>query len=206
MLRNEGERLRKVIVCTPEKEYFKAKNLKAHNISELADKERAKNQHNELKRILRNSGSIVIDVPELENHPNSVFTRDTAVCTPHGYIKLRMGLETRRGEENWMAKILDSLGEPMVGSVENPGTAEGGDIILAGKVAFLGHSLRTNSEGIKQISKILKSMNYEIRIAHLPNKYLHIGGAMSVIGPENVICCKNVFQEDFFKGFNVIEI
>jgi len=206
MLRSEGERLRKVIVCTPEKEYFRIDNLKAHNIEEIADKKKTRKQHNELKKILRNFGSIVIDVPEFQNHPNSVFTRDTAVCTPKGYIKLRMGLETRRGEEEWMSEILDSLGESLAGSIKEPGTVEGGDIILADKVAFIGHSLRTNKEGVKQISEILKSMNYEIRIINLPEHHLHIGGAMSMIGPENILCCKNVFPKVFFKGFEVTEI
>lgn len=206
MLGSEGEKLKKVIVCTPEKEYFKVKNLENHNIGEIADKDKAQKQHNELKRIIRNSGAIIIDVPELENHPNSVFTRDTALCTPRGYIQLRMGLESRRGEEEWMGEILNSIEEPPAGSIEAPGTVEGGDVILAGKVAFIGHSLRTNADGVNQISKILKSMNYEIRVAELSNKHLHIGGAMSLIGPETVICCKNVFQKDFFKGFEVIEI
>jgi len=206
MLRSEGERLRKVIVCTPEKEYFRIDNLKAHNIEEIADKKKAKKQHDELKRILRNFGSIVIDIPELQNHPNSVFTRDTAVCTPKGYIKLRTGLETRRGEKKWMSEILDSLGESLAGSIKEPGTVEGGDIILGGKVAFIGHSLRTNKEGVKQISEILKSMNYEIRVINLPEHHLHIGGAMTMIGPENILCCKNVFPKDFFKGFEVTEI
>ncbi|MCP2605048.1 arginine deiminase family protein [Candidatus Aminicenantes bacterium AH-873-B07] len=206
MLRSEGERLRKVIVCTPEKEYFKVDNLRAHNIEEIADKEKAKTQHDELKRILRNFGSEIIDIPELQNHPNSIFTRDTAVCIPYGYIRLRMGLETRKGEEEWMSEILNSLGESLVGSIKDPGTVEGGDIILGGRVAFIGHSLRTNSQGVKQISEILKSMNYEIRAANLPKNYLHIGGAMTMIGPENILCCKNVFPEDFFKDFEITEI
>ncbi len=44
----------------------------------------------------------MINIPELANHPNSVFTRDTALCTPNGYIKLRLGLESRQGEEEWI--------------------------------------------------------------------------------------------------------
>jgi len=35
---------------------------------------------------------------------------DAAIITPYGYIKARMGLETRRGEEEWMASFLKSLG------------------------------------------------------------------------------------------------
>jgi N-dimethylarginine dimethylaminohydrolase len=46
----------------------------------------------------------VIDIPELANHPNSVFTRDTALRTPRGYVKLRLGLESRQNEEEWIKK------------------------------------------------------------------------------------------------------
>jgi len=35
MLRNEGERLKRVVVCTPRKEYARVSNLEKHNIGEL---------------------------------------------------------------------------------------------------------------------------------------------------------------------------
>jgi hypothetical protein len=44
-------------------------------------------------------------------------------------------------KDSWMARILDSIGEPQAVSIDKPGTPEGGDIILAGAVAFVGHSL-----------------------------------------------------------------
>ena len=152
------------------------------------------------------SGVDVIDVPELEGHPNSVFTRDVSVITPQGYIKLRLGLPARRGEGEWMARVLDSRGEPCAGEIVEPGTVEGGDIILAGRVAFVGHSRRTNTGGVKQVSGMLKKMGYEIRTLSLMERYLHLGGAMSAIGPERILCCKDVFPDDFFKGFDVVEV
>ncbi len=206
MLRNEGDRLFKVIVCSPQTEYFHINDIKAHNIKEKPNKIKAKQQHNRLKFLLETFGSRVIDIPELAEHPNSVFTRDTAICTPDGYIKLRMGLETRKGEEYWMAQNLDVIGEPLFGNIDYPGTVEGGDVILGGAVAFIGYSQRTNEEGVKQISHILKRMNYETRVFEVPPPYLHLGGAMSIIGRDSVLCCKDVFPPDFFHGFNKIEI
>ena len=94
MLRNEGDRLTRVVVCTPREEYFRASDLKNHNITQLADRNLAIQQHDTLKSKIMEFGSEVIDIPELANHPNSVFTRDTALCTPNGYIKVRLGLDT----------------------------------------------------------------------------------------------------------------
>jgi len=37
MVRNEGERLKRVIVCTPRQEYARASNLEKHNIGDLGE-------------------------------------------------------------------------------------------------------------------------------------------------------------------------
>ena len=145
-------------------------------------------------------------IPELPGHPNSLFTKDTAVCTPEGYIKLNMGLPSRGGEERWMAEVLDEIGIPCCGVIEPPGTVEGGDIILAGNIAFVGHSNRTNREGIRQISKIFESMKVEVRVHIVPHPFLHIGGTMTLVNPETVLCVSNLFPAQFFAGFQCIEV
>ncbi len=206
MVRNEGEDLRRVVVSAPSREYFQVEKPEAHNIAEVADKSRAIEQHRQLRTILQKAGARVINLAELAGHPNSVFTRDTSLVTPGGYIKLRMGLRTRRGEEDWMAVALDLLGVRCAGAINPPGTAEGGDVILAGQVAFVSRSERTNRSGIRQLSRYLTGMNYEVRTLDLPPPHLHIGGAMSLIGPRIVLCCWNVFPKNFFQGFEVVEV
>jgi dimethylargininase len=194
-----------VVVCTPRDEYFKVSNLADHNINEVSDPGNTRKQHDRLKALMSERGAEVIDVRELAGHPNSVFTRDAALVTPHGYIRLRMGLPSRRGEDDWMAQILDSLGVPCAGEIRPPGTVEGGDVILAGSVAFLGKSERTNDEGMDQICALLKEMDYEPRVIEVAGS-LHIGGLMSAIGPERIVCCRDAFPEDAFKGFDAIEV
>ncbi len=126
MLKNEGERLKKVVVCSPKVEYFDVDDLTAHNFQELPDREKSIAQHTELRSVLKGFGADVIDIPELLGHPNSVFTRDTAISTPEGYIKVNLGLETRQGEEEWMTQRLNILGEPCVGAIAPPGWVKGG--------------------------------------------------------------------------------
>jgi len=206
MVKNEGDRLRRVVVCSPRREYFQVENPERHNIGEAADAAKAAAQHRELRAVLRLSGARVVNLHELTGHPNSVFARDAGLVTPLGYIKLRMGLRTRRGEEDWMASALDSLGVPCAGKIEKPGTVEGGDVILAGEVAFVGLSERTNRSGVGQLSRLLMNMGLEVRTLSLPLPHLHIGGAMSVIGPKTVVCCRRIFPHGFFDGFEVVEI
>jgi len=183
MLRNEGDRLSRVVLCTPRDEYFRVSNLEKHNIIQLADRNQAIQQHDMLKSKIMEFGSEVIDIPELANHPNSVFTRDTALSTPNGYIKLRLGLDTRQGEEEWMSQVLDSISEPCVGEIKS-----------------------TNDEGVRQVSDLLCTMNYEVRTIFLPDSILHLDKAMMVVGPNRILYCGELIPDEGLKGFDAIEI
>lgn len=206
LARNEGDRLRRVIVCAPRSEYFQVNNLKAHNIEAVADPVRAKEQHQRLRAALRGAGARVVNIQELRGHPNSVFARDASLVTPEGYIVLRMGLPTRRGEEASLARVLKALGVPRAGAIQPPGTVEGGDVILAGRVAFIGLSGRSNASGVQQLSHLLSKMGFEVRAIHLAAARLHLGGEMSLVGPETVLCYRGVFPRGYFEGFDIIEI
>ncbi|MCP3953969.1 MAG: amidinotransferase [Desulfobacterales bacterium] len=202
MLNNEGARLTRVVVCTPGDDYFNPDSLAEHNLTQLADRDLTLKQHAALKETLRLSGAEVMDLSGLPGHPNSVFTRDTALVTPKGYIKLRMGLDTRHNEEAWMAAHLDSIGMSFSGEIVSPGTVEGGDVILAGRVAFVGRTMRTNDEGIRQLSVLLEEMDYEIRIIPLPCTILHLDKAMMMTGPDSIIYCRELMAPEFLEGFD----
>jgi len=206
MLNNEGDRLTRVATCTPRKEFALASNNATHNIGHLGDPAAAVSQHDSLKAALRSYGCEVIDLSELRGHPNSVFTRDTSLTTPEGYVQLRLGLPSRLGEAAWMGETLVELGLPCVGRITAPGTVEGGDVVLAGDVAFVAHSVRTNQEGIRQLSAILKKMNYAIRVITLPDTILHLDRVLNTIGPKTLLYCSSIIPLEMLKGFDVVEI
>jgi dimethylargininase len=193
-------------VCSPRREYWQVGDPHAHNIREVADAQEAMEQHRGLRAVLAAGGAEVVDVPELSGHPNSVFTRDSSLCTPRGHIRLRMGLSTRRGEGPWMSRHLQAIGVPRIGGISEPGTVEGGDVILAGSVAFVGESERTNVAGIQQLSRLLSGMGFEVRVARIVPPRLHIGGAMSLVGPDRVLCCAGLFPAGYFDGFDTIVV
>lgn len=204
MLKNEGDRLTRVAVCSPQAEYFRVENLQAHNIREVANQERARVQHAALSSLLANHGVEVIDIGEFPGHPNSVFTRDMAVVTPKGYIRASMGISTRVGEDRWMAGALDRLGEPFAGAILPPGTLEGGDVVLAGPVAFVGHTNRTNPEGIRQLTDLFDRMGVEVRVCRLPEAYLHLDQAIGLLGPDRLMVCRNLFPWELFRGYQTV--
>lgn len=206
MVRNEGDRLVKVAVCAPKKEYFCVAEPGLHNIEQVANRDQAIKQHQEFCRIIQQAGVDVIKIPELSDHPNSVFTRDTCVCTPCGFIELRMGLASRQGEEHWMARFLEGVGYKKCGMIHEPGILEGGDIILAGNVVFIGRSRRSNDAGIHQLKGLLEVMDFEVRIADVPSPRLHIGGMMSMVGSKRILCCEELFPKNFFDGFETISV
>ncbi|TSA25667.1 MAG: amidinotransferase [Bacteroidetes bacterium] len=195
-----------LIVSPPGPAYFNVTDLARHNITKPTDPELAAQQHLTLVKTLEQTGCGVIYRPELPGHPNSVFTKDPIVCTPRGYIILRMGLPSRMGEELWMAEFLDKAGIPCIGSIRPPGTVEGGDVILAGKIAFLGRSTRTNRAGVRQIGDLLEKVGFEIRTAAVPAPFLHVGGAVSLVSPDTLLCVKGLFPDSFLDGFQRIEV
>jgi len=205
-LRHEADALKRVAVCAPREAYFQVADLAAQNLTALADRELAQAQHGALREALASSGAGVVALPELPDSPNCIFTQDAALMTPEGFIRLRMGLPARRGEPDWMAAALLDLGYPEVGAILAPGTVEGGDVILAGEVAFVGRSSRTNDAGVRQITALLARMGYEVRVTPVRGPSLHIGGTLSVVGPRQVLACEAAFPEGFFDGFEVLAI
>ncbi len=206
MLWDEGAPLRRVLVCAPGAAYREPGALAAHNLTARADAVQAALQHAALRAALTTFGAEVTLLDELPGHPNSVFVQDPALMTSEGYVRLRMGLPTRRGEEAWLAEALAALGLPEIGRIEAPGTVEGGDVILAGEVAFVGRSSRTNAEGCAQLAALLRALGHEVRIADVPPPSLHIGGMMSVVAHRQVVAAAGIFPEGFFDGFDVLSV
>lgn len=205
MVGNEGDALGTAVVCPPLREYARVDDPGRHNFLERPDEGRARAQHDELRRLLAGAGVEVVRVSELEGHPNSVFVRDTALVTPRGYVRLRMGLGARRGEEAWVARHLEGLGVPCAGVVEPPGTLEGGDVFLLGGVALVGLSSRTNAEGARQLSRILEGMGCRVRTAPIAPPWLHLGSVLSPVGPDRVVFVRGSLPPDFLSGLDVIE-
>ncbi len=161
--------LKKVIVRRPDAA-FAVEAPDDWNYVGTPNLEVAQAEHDRLTEVLREAGSEVIyhdeDLPDLAD---SVFVFDPVLVTGHGAVVLRMGKELRSGEEAALSGKLKTLGFPVIGSLTEPATMEGGDLLwLDERTLAAGRSFRTNAEGIAQLKVILQELGIQVQAFDLP--------------------------------------
>ncbi len=117
---------------------------------------------------------------------DSIYVRDGSVMCARGAILCRMGKPLRDREPAALTDDFRALGIPIVGTIEPPGTLEGGDVTWLGpRLAAVGRSYRTNDEGIRQFRLLLGDTIDELLVVPLPH-YRGPGDVfhlMSIISP-----------------------
>src|SRR5580698_6222766 len=91
-------------------------------------------QHDEYEACLRSLGIAVVSLPALPDLPDAVFVEDPAIVLDEIAIMTRMGAESRRGESESLAEALARF-RPLRW-ISDPGTLEGGDVVLIGRRLF----------------------------------------------------------------------
>ncbi|MFZ1685054.1 MAG: arginine deiminase family protein [Candidatus Zixiibacteriota bacterium] len=154
----------------------------------VPDYQLALEQHHAYSLALNSCGLTVVTLPPDNDHPDSVFVEDTALLTPHGAILMRSGAPARREETNGMEQTIREFFHT-VRRVEDPGTADGGDILMVEDHYYIGQSSRTNQAGAEQIIKILElfgltgstvpleqGLHLKSDVAYLENSTMVVGG------------------------------
>lgn len=153
------------------------------------DGARAANEHAALREELGRAGAIVeTGSARTTDDPDAIFAYDPALMTDAGVILLNPGKVGRRNEPDSVASDFAALGIPIVGRLEPPATAEGGDLFwLDGSTLLAGRSYRTNGDGIAELRRLLGDsvdvIAFDLPHFHGPNECLHL---MSFISPLDV--------------------
>jgi len=143
-------------------------------------------QHEAFRAELERAGAevVVATDPAAAANPDAVYVRDPVLMAPAGAILLRPGKPGRRGEPAVLERDLSAAGVPILGRLEEPATAEGGDIVwLDEHTLLVGRSYRTNDEGIEALRDLLPGVTVKgLDLPHLrgPGDVLHL---MSLISP-----------------------
>ncbi len=117
---------------------------------------------------------------------DSIYCRDAAIATDFGMIICNMGKIDRLNEPNAQKKYYQKNKIPFLGEIKSPGTIEGGDVAwLDEKTLAVGHTYRTNEEGIDQLKQLLEPKGIEIVIVELPhyNGKSDVFHLMSIFSP-----------------------
>lgn len=153
------------------------------------DVERSNAEHAEFVQLLMDRGvDVVVAPPDEPGYLDAVFCYDPSLMTNEGAILLRPGKPQRVDEVAFHAKTYADIDIPVLGTIESPGTVEGGDTLwIDDETLAVGRGYRTNREGIRQLQEILsplgvRVLDYDLAHYHGPGECLHLMSFISPVG------------------------
>lgn len=131
----------------------------------------ATDEYKNFEAILQEHGATIYYLPQDETvNMDSIYCRDAAIATDKGMILCNMGKAARVLEPFAEKKAFEANGIPVLGSITAPGTIEGGDVAwLDEHTLAVGHTYRTNEEGIRQLTVLLQPLGVEVITVELPH-------------------------------------
>jgi len=170
------------------------------------------------EQILKDNGANVFYLPKEDRvNMDSIYCRDAAIATNAGMIICTMGKLGRIYEPDAEKKAFIANGIEILGEIKAPGTVEGGDVAwLDEHTLAVGHSYRTNPEGIRQLTTLLQPLGVTVITVALPHykgpsDVFHLMSVLSpvdnnllvVYSPLIPIVFRNLLLE---KGFQLVEV
>jgi len=148
---------------------------------------------------------------------DSIYCRDASIATDFGMIICNMGKNGRIQEPKAQLETYLQNNVKILGEITFPGTLEGGDVAwLDQKTLAVGHTYRTNDQGIRQLKALLDPKGIEVIVVELPHykgkeDVFHLMSILSpvdknlavVYSPLMPIKFRNQLLE---RGFELIEV
>ena len=101
---------------------------------------------------------------------DSIYSRDASIATDFGIIICNMGKQGRIHEPYAQLEAYKINNVNILGEIKFPGALEGGDVAwLDQNTLAVGHTYRTNEEGISQLKGLLQPKGIEIIVVDLPH-------------------------------------
>jgi N-dimethylarginine dimethylaminohydrolase len=172
-----------VLVKRPGSAFGAAFDDPAHGFLHAVDLEVARREHEAFTETLAALGPRVHVLDVEIGSCDLVYTFDPLLVTDRGAIPLRPGKPNRATEPAAIEAWTLAAGIPTAGRIEAPGTIEGGDTFwLRPDLFCIGRTLRTNSEGARQLAALVGG---DVRVFDVPYwrgpaELIHL---MSVISP-----------------------
>lgn len=180
--------------------------------------EKALAEYEAFEKILKDNGSQIFYFPEDSSvNMDSIYCRDAAIATTKGMIICNMGKEGRKNEPLAQQKAYEAAGIPVLGVIKAPGTIEGGDVAwLDDNTMAVGHTYRTNEQGIQQLINLLKPLGVKVITAPMPHykgpsDVFHLMSVLSPIDTNLAVVYSPlmpiVFRNELItRGFELVEV
>jgi dimethylargininase len=174
-----------------------------HREREPIDIVKAQAEHHEYEQRLRDLGLQVISLPAEPSYPDAMFVEDSAIVLDEVAILARMGAESRRGEGESLAHVLEVY-RPLR-CMSEPATLDGGDVLRAGHTLYVGLSARTNAAGAEQLAAHAAPFGYRVKTVAVTG-CLHLKSGASYLGDDTVLIHRPWVDAEAFKGMRLVDV
>jgi len=168
-------KIKSVFIKNVEKAFISQDHIdrywKLLNYSDKPNLDNALTEFAAFQSALQRNGTEILFLPEDAGvNMDSIYCRDASIATDKGMIICNMGKATRINEPLAEKKAFEENGIPILGSIVTPGTLEGGDVAwIDERTLAVGHTYRTNEEGIMQLKSLLEPLHVEVITVPLPH-------------------------------------
>ena len=163
----------------------------------------AREQHAAYESALASLGCEIRRIPPDDRYPDAVFVEDTAIVLDQLAVITRPGAESRRGEVDAVATILDEY--RTVVRIEAPATIDGGDVLQLDEVLYVGRTPRTNDAGIAQLRELIAPFGYRV-IGVDVDGCLHLKSAVTRVAADALLINPRWVSPSLFDGWRIIDV
>jgi dimethylargininase len=167
------------------------------------DMGQAEREHAAYVLALRGLGLDVITLPAAADLPDCVFVEDAAVVLPECAVITRPGAASRRAETTAVAAALQPWRQLL--HIREPGTLDGGDVLVLDKHILVGAGGRSNAEGIAQLGELLTPWGYRVEAVPL-HGCLHLKSAVTQVSEDTVLLNPAWVEPGLFAGWRCIGV
>jgi dimethylargininase len=182
-----------VIVRLPGRAFRDA--ISTHPESHRIDVSRARAQHAAFCAALEGAGLPLLRLPDEPDLPDATFVSDALIALapvlpgrPPVVVVARPAVTSRRLEVDSVlrAALANLPADTEVVRVKDPGTIEGGDVVVYGDRLAVGLSGRTNALGARVLADAARSLGYRPYLCPVTDR-LHLATAVTAVLPDTLI-------------------
>ena len=219
---SETGKLQSMFIKKVEQSFISEAHINEHwqelNFLSKPNLDNASAEYTLFEAVLKEQGTQLLYLPQDATvNMDSIYCRDASIATNKGMIICNMGKAARMHEPVAEKKAFEANGIPVLGAITAPGTLEGGDVAwLNENTLAVGHTYRSNEEGIRQLTALLQPLGVDVITVPLPHykgpsDVFHL---MSILSPVDVnlavvysplmpIAFRNLLLQ---KGYQLVEV
>lgn len=219
---SEYGKLQSVFIKRPEAAFVTEQQInsqwQALNFLDKPDFAKAIEEYDAFEKIIGKNGASISYLPVDSNVTmDSIYCRDASIATDFGMIICSMGKVQRKNEPFAEQLAFQQNQIKILGQIKSPGTLEGGDVAwIDATTLCVGHTYRTNEDGINQLKNLLEPLGITVVVASMPHykgptDVFHL---MSVFSPvdKNLAVVYSALMPISFRnklldrGFSLVEV